>query len=457
MISVCHKTRVKPLPLHVPAPCIALGILCLLLLGSSCRPADAPLELEFDKVYQVRNFYNSAVELAKFDLTLDEWNEAKHPLLHLTEPGCMLSQRDRVLTFSNPTPYEQKSYASLGKLVNYAAIDLDIPVTPSSGSTHLSLCNNVENHFTVSSQFTDLHQLMIKLEGKAEGHCYLDTTFQHTLRDAPLTIRLHLTGKFINVLVVQAEEWTVLGSFDVSESVELRDKSILEKYSIYVGAQLKSNERAVISGATLYLTCGTAQADPRVIHYEDGTPMLKGDTLWVAMTTRGYGTQLYQGIYQCILGRQEWTVTGCLVFNKGDGLLRQWAASDVLYDRRSRNWKVFTVSHRDDHMLYAGQTEDDLRFGQTEIHCAPMQYPSVGNEEDPSVIWDAQEKKWRMVMCKATEGYQTILWESEQWNGNWQELATYEPTSSTGVLLQKVDGQYYVSLAAATPLARWRY
>ena len=55
------------------------------------------------------------------------------------------------------------------------------------------------------------------------------------------------------------------------------------------------------------------------------------------MTTRGYGTQLYQGIYSYDLESKIWEISGTLVFNKGDEILRQWAASDVFYDRKSRN------------------------------------------------------------------------------------------------------------------------
>lgn len=76
------------------------------------------------------------------------------------------------------------------------------------------------------------------------------------------------------------------------------------------------------------------------------------------------------------------------MFNKGDGLIRQWAASDMFFDRNDDKWKIFTVSHRDDHMLYSGETKTDPRFGLTEISCSKVNYASVGNEEDPSVIWD---------------------------------------------------------------------
>ena len=180
------------------------------------------------------------------------------------------------------------------------------------------------------------------------------------------------------------------------------------------------------------------------MHYEDGSPIIEGNEIWVAMTTRGYGTQLYQGIYNYNIETKEWKVSGTLVFNKGDGLIRQWSASDVFYDRTDQKWKIYTVSHRDDHMLYAGETAIDPRFGLVEIACSKVKYSSVGNEEDPSVVFDAEVGKWRMAVCKAKNGYQTILMEADTWDGEWKQIAIYTPTSSTGVLIQKIGGKRYV-------------
>ena len=416
------------------------GILFCHLINGLAQPVD-PLSLHFKKDYQVRNFYNSSIELSKLDISQDVLNEAWYPKIHITEPGCDFSQQGQVLQISNKTRSEQHSYISLGQLFNYAAIDLDIESNTNSfgtGSVLLSLFKDQANHFIITQHNN------ITLEIIKEGVVVFAETLLEENLPTPNTLRVHLTGKFINILLVRNEEWTVLGSYDVAEYFELRDKSVLEKFSVLIGARLHRGEHITISKAKHYLTCGTAQADPRVLHYEDGTPIIEGNQIWVAMTTRGYGTQLYQGVYSYDLETKEWIISGTLVFNKGDGLIRQWAASDVLFDRKSKTWKIFTVSHRDDHMLYAGSTQKDPRFGLTEISCAKMKYASVGNEEDPSVIWDEDAGKWRMVMCKSKGGYQTLLMEADEWNGEWKQIEIYEPTSSTGVLIQKVGGKRYV-------------
>ena len=48
----------------------------------------------------------------------------------------------------------------------------------------------------------------------------------------------------------------------------------------------------------------------------------------------------------------------------------------------------------------------------TEIPVSKVKYESVNNEEDPSVIWDDEAKKWRMALCKAKK------WLPNNFNGS---------------------------------------
>lgn len=421
-------------------------ILIFLGINSFAQTLD-PLSLHFKKDYQVRNFYNSAVLLSKLDLSQDVLNESLYPKIHLTSPGCEFKQTGQALEIFNNSETIQQSYINLGKLYNYAAIDMDIKSQTHKSYTAnalLSFYKDKDNRFVISQRDVDAENKKITLEIFKNGSSVLNQTLSEEGVATPNTLRVHLAGKYLNVLIVKNEEWKVLGSFDASEHFELRDKAILETFSLLVGARLGSGESISISKVEQYLTTGTAQADPKVLHYENGAPIIEGNKIWVAMTTRAYDTQLYQGIYRYDLETKEWLITGTMVFNKGDGLIRQWSASDVFFDRNDDTWKIFTVSHRDDHMLYSGESIIDPRFGLVEISCSKVKYASVGNEEDPSVIYDSEAGKWRMAVCKAKKGYQTILMEADTWNGNWSQIGVYTPTSSTGVLIQIIGGQRYV-------------
>ena len=66
-----------------------------------------------------------------------------------------------------------------------------------------------------------------------------------------------------------------MGSYDIGEYFELRDKNILSSFNLLVGAKLGKSESITISKVQQYLTPGTAQADPKILHYEDGEPIVK--------------------------------------------------------------------------------------------------------------------------------------------------------------------------------------
>lgn len=414
-----------------------------------------PQELHFIKDYQIRNFYNSQVILSQLDFSKNILDDPLYKVNHQTLPGCDFELQDGLLNISNNTKTIQQSHINLGKIFNYAAIDMDIEAQNKKSSfatASLSIFKDNRKRLTVSQNQIDPESKQIVFEIFKEGESVLKEILFNKKLKSPNTLRVHLTGKFVNILLIKNNDWTILGSFDVSEYFELRDKKVLESFELFFGSTLGSRERIAISKGEQYLTTGTAQADPKILHYEDGAPIIKDNKIWVAMTTRGYGTQLYQGIYSYDLESKKWKISGTLVFNKGDGLIRQWAASDVFYGRISETWKVFTVSHRDDHMLYSGEIKEDLRFGLSEVPVTKVKYNSVNNEEDPSVIWDSAVGKWRMAICKAYNGYQTILMEAEKWDGQWKEIEVYEPTSSTGVLIQKIGGKRYVFIGrGATP------
>ena len=414
-----------------------------------------PQELNFIKDYQIRNFYNSKVILSQLDFSEQILYSPSYKLNHISSPGCDFQQQNGLLYIYNNTTTIQQSHINLGEIFNYSAIDMDIEAQNKKSSfatATLSIFKDNLNRLSVSQKQLDSESKQIVFEIFKDGESVRKEILFNNKMKSPNTLRVHLTGKFFNVLLIKDNDWNVLGSFDVSEYFELRDKKVLESFKLFFGSTLGSGERIAISKGEQYLTTGTAQADPKILHYEDGAPIIKDNKIWVAMTTRGYGTQLYQGIYSYDLEIKKWEISGTLVFNKGDGLIRQWAASDVFYDRKSETWKVFTVSHRDDHMLYSGQIKKDLRFGLTEVPVSKVKYNSVNNEEDPSVIWDSVMGKWRMAVCKANNGYQTILMEADDWNGEWREISVYEPTSSTGVLIQKIGGKRYVFIGrGATP------
>ena len=152
----------------------------------------------------------------------------------------------------------------------------------------------------------------------------------------------------------------------------------------------------------------------------------------------------YQGVCRYDLKTKEWAVAGTLTFNRGEDALRPWHASDIFFDRNDKTWKVLTVSHGDDYKIYYAESETDLRSGYHEVEAEVLRYTSVGNEEDPSAVFDADAGKWRMAVCKSNKGYQSVLMEAKRLDCQWREIAVYTPVSSNGILMQKIGGKRYV-------------
>ena len=86
----------------------------------------SPLELHFEKDYQVRNFYNSKVILSQLDISKDSTEISSIRLMHVTYPGCKFKKSDGLLNISNNTKENQESYINLGGIYNYSAIDFDL-------------------------------------------------------------------------------------------------------------------------------------------------------------------------------------------------------------------------------------------------------------------------------------------------------------------------------------------
>lgn len=70
--------------------------------------------------------------------------------------------------------------------------------------------------------------------------------------------------------------------------------------------------------------------------------------------------------------------------------------------------------------------------------------------EDPSIIYDAEAGKWRLATCFNEGGYKVGLLEADDFNGPYTQIGAYNSTSCTGILIQKIGGEYYVFTGRST-------
>ena len=121
-------------------------------------------------------------------------------------------------------------------------MDIEAQNKKSSFATaSLSIFKDNWNRLIISQNQIDSESKQIVFEIFKEGELVLkEILFDDKKLKSPNTLRVHLTGKFVNILLIKNNDWTVLGSFDVSEYFELRDKKILESFELFFGSTLGS-------------------------------------------------------------------------------------------------------------------------------------------------------------------------------------------------------------------------
>src|SRR5690606_32305213 len=117
--------------------------------------------------------------------------------------------------------------------------------------------------------------------------------------------------------------------------------------------------------------------------------------------------------------------------------LRNEIASHIFYDRRDSVWRgvttgfsAFANPSREKKQLLAVESKQDLRFGFSVMNATP--FGIVGDIEDPHILFDEKDKKWRILTCENYDGYKAVILESDNWNKDYKKIAGPVEHNSTG-------------------------
>ena len=100
-----------------------------------------------------------------------------------------------------------------------------------------------------------------------------------------------------------------------------------------VANELKAGAKILLDGASSFLSPGCGQADIRAITGPDGSPLIDEGRLWFTMTVRGRGLpHPLQGVFSMNPSVFDLRFEGIIVFDTGDGMLRNELASHLFYD-----------------------------------------------------------------------------------------------------------------------------
>jgi len=275
-------------------------------------------------------------------------------------------------------------------------------------------------------------------------------------RTFPVRLRVQVLAVGANLFVEKAGRSHLVAQPDFVKHFELRRKALMRRFEFCLHSALESGASVLIDEATAALTPGCGQADIRAITRPNGEPLLDEGRLWITMTVRGRALpHPLQGVFSLNPSVFDIRFEGIIVFDMGDGLLRNELASHLFYDEQIKQWRGWTTgfsalgstARKEEKAILAVSSQRDPRRGFSVMRARPIGLP--GQHEDPHGVYDAMAGKWRLLLSERAGKYRAGMWESDQWDRGYQRLSGPVEMDSTGTLIQKIGSKRYVIFGSA--------
>lgn len=263
-------------------------------------------------------------------------------------------------------------------------------------------------------------------------------------------LRVQMVAVGVNLFVEQGGTLTLIGRMDFVKYFDLRRKELMQRFSFCLFAAMRSGAETEINEASAFLAPGIGQSDVRNITYEDGSPFFKDGRIWILMSVRGGGLpHPMQGVFSLNPSVFDIRFEGLILYDRGDGLLRNDLASNIFFDRTANRWIGFTTGfssygdpeQKEKKEIWAVQSDAAPLQGISIMKAKPLNL--VGDYEDPQCIYDPEARKWRMLLCEDHKGYKAVIREADQWDGNYQLISGPVEVNSTGTQIQRIGEKYY--------------
>ena len=291
-----------------------------------------------------------------------------------------------------------------------------------------------------------------------DGKIEREQRFAEKAPAAPYLLRAQLSGTKISVFVTKDGETKYAGHTgnkeDFKSFADFRDRQFASQCTFNVATRLPAGATVTLGGARSYLSAGVGQADIRMITHQDGAPYWENNRLWFTFSARGLGIdQSAQGVMSLNPSLFDLKFEGMIVYDHGDGLLRNDYSSHITYDDAAKEWRAIACDFggvagregRGKSGLVVARSTHDPRRGFSVMGNARQLEGMQGMHEDPCLIFDAAANKWRLAACGfANKGIRTEIYEADKWDGPFTKIAGPTAEDSTGVLIQKIGDKRYV-------------
>ncbi len=425
----------------------------------------SPLDLEFQRLAVRRFIFSDSIPLSYFVPSEIVSFASMHPALALSEGDQPEVDKSFIPIIEKGKlrldGSSGKGSASLymGGVNPYGTYELDIESIESNGEAAevgIELARNgLRNRVqVVAHSSTGEKGIYVRVYKNAAMQ--REIKLSDSLPDTVFQLRVQLYGKTLGVFITQYGQTTYLGHVPTTESfMDAMDFRRLDTFSKST-FNLYSNRqgKVLINKAGSYLSSGIGQADIRLISYEDLSPYMEDGRLWFTFTCRGLDiAQSAQGVLSVNPSVFDVRFEGMIVFDHGDGLLRNDYASHLFYNRKTQEWCAyvsdfggsFEMDKRSASGLVIAQSPKDPRKGFSVMRARRIEPDAMeGHNEDPCIFFDSEVKKWRLLTSAFINGdIVSRTYESNEWSGQFTPVAMPIKMNSTGTSIQKIGKHYY--------------
>jgi hypothetical protein len=415
----------------------------------------SPVDLSLRRVWARRELYTLKLPQASFDLSQSPLAPGGEIFRAVSIEGPEMvpiySDGAFVIGQTADSTMTQTHYR-LFAMQPFATVEADLNITGSVHGTGMIewMSENGTQRVTVSAK---RHSGMIAADLLVSGVSV--ASFGDTAADltGDFTLIAQLQGRSVLVWHRKRSATTYIGRLDFASQLDLRDPTRFNTWTLGITARGHTDMQVRCSRFEANLT-GHGHADPRIVSYEDGTPIQDGTTVWFLATTRGGQIpDAFQGIYALDVSSGRITMTGALFGDRnGDGVWHNDNAGHLFLDRNTRQWTWFAIGHSDHpkrRSNWVGTSTIDLRNGVNRVPVGEVSMPADGNLwEDMYPMWDGA--KW--IATASKNAVHTAWLESTSGlGGPWTETRTAVGMDETGQLLVRSGSKLYVVAGTASP------
>lgn len=248
-------------------------------------------------------------------------------------------------------------------------------------------------------------------------------------------------------------EITYVTSFEADSFRKVMAEQIFRNTTV----ALELRGEVCLSEVSVYMDCGTTQADIRPVKYEDGQVMMENGKVYLTISCR-QAVGCYQGIVSWVPGTCEFALTGVLFFDAGDGIWENDVASSIRFDRRTGKWYLWVCSFSHGHILGYSSMPADVRFGVNVVDLTLMKKMEEGDpdtaflgkegDEDPDFYYNREQDCWYMTVCRLVrEGdqsnYRYFLFRSKEPFQQYEYVDCGRAGCETGGSMVEIGGRMH--------------